>query len=83
MKKEKETKTVIFVETNMLKKLSKEVKEELLYKIAKLGHKTYTTETADNILRLKKPEVIRFGFIPDRISSSVRVKGGKIISGDI
>lgn len=82
MSNNKEKPVVIFLETNMVKKLSEENKKELLGKISSLGYKVYTTENVEDLTKLKKPTIHRFGFIPDRIATKVRVKGGQVIPGD-
>lgn len=82
MPNNKEKPVVVFLDTAMVKKLSKEAKEELLSKVSKLGYKVYTSETVESLAKLNKPIIHRFGFIPDRIATRVRVKGGQVIPGD-
>ena len=80
--KKNKSKEVVYLDLDLLKKLSLETKETILHKVKEMGCKVYTSKNATDILRYKNPTVHRFGIIPLPVASRLSVRGVKVIPGD-
>ena len=80
--KELKSSTVVYLDLDLLKRVSQETKETILHKVKEMGCKVYTSNNATDILRYKKPTVYRFGIIPVPVASRLSVRGVKVIPGD-
>lgn len=83
MEKKTTTKrTIAYLDSEMLSKLSTETKQKVIKTVTDLGVKIYYPDTAFKMLKYKKPTVLRYGIIPTAVSSKLRIKGAEIVSGN-
>ena len=80
--KKNKSKEVVYLDLDLLKRVSQETKETILHKVKEMGCKVYTSNNATDILRYKNPTVHRFGIIPLPVASRLSVRGVKVIPGD-
>ena len=77
-------KKVAFVNTDLLRFMSRESRKELFAKLKEHNLKIYQSSSAYELLRMTgKLYVIRYGHIPDIVSRKITLRGGVILSGDL
>ena len=75
-------KEVVYLDLDLLKKLSLETKEKLLSKVESMGCGVCTSNNPSELLRYKKVTIRRFGVLPSSVASKLIVRGIKILPGD-
>lgn len=77
-------KKVAFVNTDLLRFMSRESRKELFAKLNEHNLKIYQSSSAYELLKFtSKLCVIRYGHIPDIVSRKITLRGGVILSGDL
>lgn len=80
--KKNKSKEVVYLDLDLLKKLSLETKEELLNKVQTMGCSVYTSNNPSGLLRYKEVTIHRFGILPSPVATKLTIRGIKILPGD-
>ena len=80
--KKNKSKEVVYLDLDLLKKLSSETKEKLLNKVQTMGCSVYTSNNLSSLLRYKEVTIHRFGTLPTSVATKLIVRGIKILPGD-
>lgn len=80
--KKNKSKEVVYLDLDLLKKLSSETKEELLNKVQTMGCSVYTSNNPSGLLRYKEVTIHRFGILPSPVATKLAIRGIKILPGD-
>lgn len=80
--KKNKSKEVVYLDLDLLKKLSLETKEKLLSKVQSMECGICTSNNPSNLLRYKNVTIHRFGIIPSPVATKLTIRGTKILPGD-
>lgn len=74
---------VVYLDNDLVKRIDPGSRLEILNKARELKLKVYTNNDIVQVTRRKKPYILRYGNLPDPISSRVSLKGGRVVSGNL
>lgn len=74
---------VVYINYSDFSKLNHTSLMSVVDKAKKLGVKIYSEKTDHHLLKLRKPWVLRYGHLQDRISGKINMTGGKVVSGNL
>ena len=80
--KKNKSKEVVYLDLDLLKKLSSETKEKLLNKVQSMECSVYTSNNPSGLLRYKEVTIHRFGILPSPVATKLTIRGIKILPGD-
>lgn len=74
---------VVYINYSDFSSLSHTSLMGVLDRAKKLGVKVYNEKNDHYLLKLRKPWVMRYGHLQDRISGKINMTGGKVVSGNL